>query len=143
MRSNQVIVVFLALNTLLIGVPARQHSHAAGDRPHSHGHGQQHLHEQDGISSSVAHMHVALFGVEFTLPVESNDNDSHEGQATFLVASPPAIDMNQASHFAHLAQPVLDVGRPVQAVAIFRCIAASAAPLCDSARHERSGVLVV
>jgi hypothetical protein len=143
MQANRLIVVLLALNTLLIGVPARQHSHAAGDRPHSHGHSQRHQHEQDGMGSSVAHMHVALFGVEFTLPAESSDDASHEGHATFLVASPPAIDANQASHFAHLVQPVLDVGQPVQAVATFRCITASVAPLCDTARHERSGVLLI
>lgn len=143
MRANHLIVVVLALNTLLMGVPARQHSHAAGDRPHSHGHGQGHDCEEDGVGSSVAHMHVTLFGVEFTLPAESSDDDSHEGRATFLVTAPPTIDANPASHFAWFAQPVLDIVQTVQAAPAFRCITASAAPLCDAARHERSGVLLI
>ena len=123
---------------LFTGVPAWQHSHAAGNRPHSH------AHDHDGFGESHAHLHVTLFGVEFTLPVESDDDDSDEGQSTFLVAAPTAIDPGQSLlHFAALVQPILNVGEPLQIESTFRCITASAAPLCDTARHERSGVQLI
>ena len=151
MRTHHLIAVVLAVCTLLIGVPARQHAHAAGDRPHSHGHGHEHSrhvhehgHEHDGLGSSYAHVHVTLFGVDFTLPANSDDDEGREERCTFLGQTPSGIELDRsASHFSVVAEPVFDFGELFPVVATFRSIAASAAPLCDTARHERSGVLLI
>jgi hypothetical protein len=134
--------VLLSAVLLLTGVPAWQHSHVHGDRPHSH-HGHRH-HELDGISRSRAHLHVTLLGVDFTLPVPSDDDDqSAQGQPTYVVGAPVVVDV------AHAAQPVFpvkpgpDLGEPCRCEPVFRCKTALAAPLCDTARHERSGVQLI
>jgi hypothetical protein len=146
----------LVFGLLLTGVPAWEHSHNAGNRPHSHaratgharasGHAHRHAseHAPDGVGESQPHLHVALFGVEFTIPVESESELSWRGETTFLMAASVVVDLTPtASHFAALAQPMLEVGEPVQIVPTFRCISAVAAPLSDNARHERSGVLLI
>jgi hypothetical protein len=152
MRTKRLTAVFLTVSTLLIGVPARQHSHAVGDRPHSHDHahcghtedGQSHQHQHNGVGSSVAHVHVTLFGVDFTLPADSDDDENHDARCTFFGPAPNAIELDQsASDFSAVAEPVFDAGEPLAMVLTFRSIAASAAPLCDTARHERSGVLLI
>jgi hypothetical protein len=122
------------------GVPAWQHSHAAGDRPHDHSAADDH----DGLAASHTHQHVTLFGFDFTLPVDPDDHDSDEGQPTYLVAAPSAIELDQSdSHFVAWALPIFNSGEPVQIVPTFRCVTAIAAPLSDNARHERSGVLLI
>jgi len=150
MRTQRFIAVVLAVNTLFIGVPARQHSHAAGDRPHSHLHTRHvhthhgHDHAHNGVESSYAHVHVTLFGVDFTLPADSDEDTDHDARCTFLGPSPSGVVMDQsASHSSLVAEPVMDAGRPLSIVPTFRSIAAAAAPLCDTARHERSGVLLI
>lgn len=136
--------LLLVFGILLSGVPAWQHSHDAGNRPHSHVHEHATEHDHDGLGESHPHLHVTLFGVEFTIPVESGDDDSRQGESTFLVAVPIAVDFGStASHFAALAQPTLDLGEPAQIVPNFRCLAAMAAPLSDNAHHQRSGVLLI
>lgn len=89
------------------------------------------------------HRHFWLLGVVFTLPIEADDGDSHEEQTTFLVASPTVMDAVQPLHFVSPALSILHAGEPARIEATFRCRAASAAPLCDAARHERTGVLLV
>ena len=147
MRTQLLIAVSLAISMPFIGVPARQHSHAAGDRPHSHVHAHQvhdHEHEHNGLGPSVAHTHVTLFGVDFTLPAESEDDASREDRCTFLGQTPSGIETDQsASRFSVVAEPEFDSGELLPTVPTFRSIAASAAPLCDTARHERSGVLLI
>ena len=139
MRTQLLIAVSLAISMLLIGMPARQHSHAAGDRPHSHGnarnvhshdghaHQHEHGHDHDGLAPSVAHVHVTLFGVDFTLPAESDDGETEEGQSTFLGSAPTAIELGQALQFAFLSQPILNNGEPLQIAPTFCCCMASAA----------------
>jgi hypothetical protein len=136
---NRAIRLLLVCPLLLLGVPAWRHSHPGGDRPHSAVHDDLHA----GMGESHAHLHVTLFGVEFTLPVESDDEDAEEEQTAFLIAASIAIDTVPTSHFVVLAQPILDIGEPLQIVPTFRRITASAAPLCDTARHQRSGVLLI
>jgi hypothetical protein len=138
--------IALSFGVLFIGVPAWRHSHAGGDRPHSHTHDREldHCHETSGLEASHAHLHITLFGVEFTLPVEPQEDESDQGQSTLLVAAPTAMEPGQSPpHFIAVAQPTLRLGVPLQIVPSFRCITASAAPLCDTARHERSGVLLI
>jgi hypothetical protein len=85
-----------------------------------------------------------LFGIEFTLPVEGDDDDSDEGQPTYLIAAAPTIALGPApAHFIAWALPVLDLCEAVQIAPTFRCKTAVAAPLCDTARHERSGVQLI
>ena len=157
MRTQRFIAVVLAVSTLFIGVPARQHSHAAGDRPHSHlharhvhahdvdaHHGHDHEHAHNGVDSSYAHVHVTLFGVDFTLPADSDDDENHDVRCTFLGPAPSGVETDQSnSQLSVVAEPVMGAGRPLSIVPPFRSIAAAAAPLCDTARHERSGVLLI
>jgi hypothetical protein len=89
-------------------------------------------------------VHVTLFGVDFTLPAESGDDEKYDARCTFLGPEPGGIEIDpSASHFSVVAEPVFDCGELLPMVATFRSIAASAAPLCDTARHERSGVLLI
>ena len=149
----------LIFGMLLSGVPAWQHSHDAGDRPHRHAHDGHahdgHAHDGhsqgsrsedgcDGVSQSHAHVHFALFGLEFTIPVESDDDDSWHGQTTYLAAAATVMEFAPtSSYFAALAQPMLKADERVQVVLTFRSISAPAAPLSDNARHERTGVLLI
>ncbi len=135
--------LLLVFGILLTGVPAWEHSHDGGNRPHSHAHGHAPQHDHDGVGESQPHLHVTLFGVEFTIPVESEGDHSPQGQTTFLVAVPTVVESNSAtSHFAALAQPMLDLDEPVRIVPTFRCLSALAT-LSDNARHERSSVLLI
>ena len=84
-----------------------------------------------------------LFGFEFTLPVESDDDNSDEGQCTFLAAVPIAIDLVQSSHFVAMAQPILNVGLAIQIVAPLRHITAIATPLSSNAHLEQSCVWLI
>jgi hypothetical protein len=96
------------------------------------------------MGTSQAHLHVSLFGIEFTLPVEQDDDDSDEGQPTHLIAAAPTIALAPSpSHFIAWTLPILDFGEPVPIAPTFRCKTAVAAPLCDTARHERSGVQLI
>jgi len=125
---------------LFTGVPIWQHSHPGGDRPHYH---HDHGHP-DHEGTGLAHAHVTLFGVEFTIPAESSNDESDESRATFLIAAPViACEMSHDCSLVHLAQPILNAGELIQIVPAFRCKTAIAAPLCDTARHERSGVQLI
>ena len=122
---------------LCASAPALQHSHPNGNRPHDHHDG-----HHEGMGECYAHVHVTLFGIEFTLPVRSQDDDSDErGKPTYLVAAWPTIEIGQScSHFASFAEAILDRGEPLQTLPTFRGKTVVAALLCDTARHERSGV---
>jgi hypothetical protein len=133
--------VWLVVGVLLTGVPAWQHAHAAGDQPHSH-HG-DHAHGHDGMGASHSHLHFWLFGMNFTMPVESGDSDSQDGESTFLVSAATVLEAAQPLGLACFSEPTCAFGTQATTEASFRSITASAAPLCDTARHERSGVLIV
>ena len=84
-----------------------------------------------------------MFGVDFTLPAEADSEGDSEGRPAYLVAGAPTIDLGQGpAQFIAMAQP-LSLGEPLQVVPTFRCKAVVAAPLCDTARHERSGVQLI
>jgi hypothetical protein len=146
--TGRLLRVPCAFAILVAGAPAWQHSHVAGDRPHTHSHHDlaTHAHDDHGIERPRPHLHVALFGIEFTLPIDSDDDDDDAGQshATFLSAAPAGLDASLSfAHFAASAQPMVDLGELPQAAPTFRCKTAIAAPLCDTARHERSGVQLI
>jgi len=153
--------------TLLLasgGAPTLEHSHAGGENQHDHaalaehshdhGHDGTHGHENPtattGISNSVCHVHVSLLGVNFTFPSSPgpNESKSDSGKQTAVIAgvvgaSMPPVQVRTAFDFAPLGTR-LDYYRPVLPVAPrFSCIPAISAPLCDTARHERSGVQLI
>ena len=140
--ASRSIRLFAAAVVLFGGMPAWQHSHAGGNRPHNHSAANDHDH--DCLAQSHAHLHGSLFGVDFTLPLESDDHDSVRAQPTYLVAAPAAVESGQThSQFVAFAPSPLEVGGPLQTVPTFRCKTAIAAPLSDNARHERSGVQLI
>jgi len=142
--------ILLVASVLFYGAPAWEHSHAAGDQPHDHrahhDHGDcdhQHGHSHDGISASHAHRHVTLLGLEFTLPLESTDDDG-DGGDTVLISTKLSIAIElDATMLSALASPQAEYGPPIGQRPTFRIKAAIAAPLCDTARHERSGVQLI
>lgn len=143
MRATGLVIRSLIVGLLLFGnVPAWKHAHPGGDSLHSH-----HDHDcADHVAgASHAHTHFTLLGIEFTWPAPAeSDDEPEQGQPTFLVAAPSAVECGQTpSHPLPLEVPILDGVQPVQVAPQFRCKTASAAPLCDIARHERSGVLLI
>ena len=144
--AHRLIRTLLALAILGMGVPAWRHSHPDGDVHHRHerGHAHQHGHHVAGMGASHAHLHVSLFGVEFTLPVENDDDDSEQGETSFLASCPTVVvPAPSAADFAVVTRPCFGVGERSPDAATFRLIAASVAPLSDNARHERSGVQLI
>ncbi len=130
----------LAAILLIAGLPiARQHSHAGGEMAHSHAHGHHH-HDEGPLQ---AHVHASLFGYEVSLPTPDGE-DPVDDQTLCLVVGPAVAPTAQAATFVDWSLPnILCVERATPAVPSFGCITAEAAPLCDSARRERSGVLLV
>ena len=129
---------------LFAGLPAWEHAHAGGNRTHDHGH------EHHGSGEPHAHFHVTLFGIEFTLPVESDgqdesddNDDSSAGKSTYLVSAPASPDAAQSSLPLSPCLVLFDTAQVLQSLPTFHSKTAVAAPLCDAARHERSGVLLV
>ncbi len=151
-RGHYAIRVLLAFGLLFLGVPAWKHAHPGGDQPHGHLHEhdlhehdlhEHDLHEHEGAGESQWHLHVALFGVEFTLPAEPDNDDADAGELSYLIAAPATLTVAQASVSLVPSAVSLNTARPLQLLPHFRPKPASAAPLCDAARHERSGVLLV
>jgi len=136
--------VMLSIGLLFPGLPAWRHAHGGGNRPHDHrDHGHPADHDHRGAGESHAHVHFSLLGVGFTLPMESDDDDSPRGGFTRLVAAPLVLDADFAFQIVSLAQPILDIGEPLPTAPGFRCIVVDTAPLCDSARRDRTGVLLI
>jgi hypothetical protein len=106
----------------------------------------------------AAHCHLTWFGWELTLPAPDHDHSSQDGDAGFrpvigavlvrLVDEQPTAP--QAKPIAWACIPVTSANnlytiveagaaRSIQRAASM----AIAAPLCDAARHERSGVQLI
>ena len=162
------LVVVMAMPA--VSSPALRHSHADGDKSHQHGvesaerHGHSHTHghanatkakhsHDDRVSQSpVEHLHVFWFGFQTSLPLsapESSDSprpmasteqwvplisevtlpDAAQDGSTML-----AVDLFTPSGLTPRL-PARSEVRPPHESAV--------ALLCDAARHERSGVLVI
>ncbi len=152
--------------------PALVHAHEGGDQTghrhvapagmgdeHTHHDGAcgcQHSHHEDGFQVSpelgglVAHAHWELFGVDFSWPVpdEGNHEGSSRGVEPVLVrlANEPlpvmVTSVAQSGLIGAAAlQPALDIVHSASAPSRATNPVA-ALPLCDSARLERSGVLL-
>jgi hypothetical protein len=101
-------------------------------------------------ASGVAHVHVSWFGFHFTYPSPSDSQDAnHDAQCPIIAqsldisASPepaPGVAVESVQVVDHDAGRFLEITAPASArssdmpAVIF---------LCDTARHERSGVQIV
>ena len=169
--GRKILNLFLSALVLAWGTapPASQHAHVGGKDPtHQHdgcqevAHHGLHDHDSDGqhhqravvpdvslVSDFVAHVHLRWLGMEFSLPLpdESADGDD-EGtvppaivrvmdeivpatQAGPSFGRPPLTVIS--AHGVDLVPNLTPIPRPRQTASI---------PLCDSARLERSGVLL-
>ena len=156
--------VLLSLTLLVNGLamPAFQHAHDGGDKPHDHEASVEHSHSHDHdcaehhhhhgtrdprlLTNSVAHVHVSCFGFEFSLPLqdESEHSDlSNSGSIAFVkphdecLQAPPAVN---AILYTLLMPHVIQSSGILPIVGHFSFRPADSIPLCDTARHERSGV---
>jgi len=141
---------------------ASEHSHEAiSAHAHRHGaHGHSHGPKREGGSNEVAHvtphLHLYLLGFEFELPISGdaprspNDNASNHFEATTGVSIRLLDDASTLSAapwnllvFLSAFPPTTICGTLCQ-TAQAQFTAHDAPPwLCDSARHERSGVQLI
>jgi len=151
--------------------PAIVHSHVAGDDPvhrhdshathhhhhdgHGHSHGDGHTHGEPTVAHSVTsgayakHCHWPWLGLWLTLPLPEQPDDredDHEaakvaivdlmdGDALVGVSVMTCVHPEGLASIAAIAPTVTAPLRPQRS--------SSSTPLCDSARLERSGVLLV
>jgi hypothetical protein len=141
--------------------PALQHAHADGETRHTHdapateireaGHKHSHVHPHTAeLSGFCSHLHFSVLGIAFTSLPPNPDDDSDQWPR--LVLSPlgggsvvgdlsgsecnPLVVVNMDDRLAET--------RPISHWADrFASMPAVAAPLCDTARHERSGVQLI
>lgn len=125
------------------------HSHSAFAKPEDRGLNHELYERLQNSFALGVHHHWQLFGIEFSMPCDGEDCDEDEEIGPILIrfsGSTPANgfggDNTQGTHLiapqAHGLEPTVVTDsqlRPPQAT--------SSIPLCDSARLERSGVLLV
>ncbi|MBX9789054.1 MAG: hypothetical protein K2Y37_09085 [Pirellulales bacterium] len=137
--------------------PGLCHAHARGDVPHRHdrvsadhrhSHRHTHAHPRD-VAPPRAHVHLSWLGFEFTLPASHEPHDGSSAgdrQAPCFVrpSDETAADIRSlaGSTLIAMVAPVTFflpavVERPITARAP---LPAYGTLLCDTARHERSGV---
>lgn len=154
-----------------IGTHGFHHAHARGEESHSHAskgveapkhaapghsHCDHHRGEQshgnvcDLAAGAILHTHISLFGIDLSIPHsdDSRDDDeenhssvfvrTHDNCANLLVAR--SLDIDHLRTLALIATCRDAVGNPVAALTLPQVLST---PLCDSARFERSGVLLI
>lgn len=160
-----VVRMLLSVGLLLNGFCTRaiHHAHAGGDRPHDHHVSHEHDHRGHShdvcsnhtsraseLSDSIPHRHFSMLGFEMTTPSsgESNQSDPSPYEPTKLAV----IAATRAGSLAAAWRAPVSPLRALQCAANAmraQCPAAScrfsfrpalAGFLCDTARHERSGV---
>jgi hypothetical protein len=131
------------------------HAHYEMDHPDHHAsHECSHEHKDAVITEAVPHVHMNFFGFDWTLPIsepnssDGRGEDSHELLFVAVAADQPA-SVRTVSHspndlsllsFTHPSSAGIAIGedqfsmKPTEACSI---------PLCDSARRERTGVLLI
>ena len=165
--------IVLAVGILLGGTvpPGVCHSHEGGALPHRHDGrrvvrhdgddrhqhepaGHAHAHDESLVSERAPHVHLNVFGFEITLPIPDRARDDGQDQQAngpslvAVVSDSPAIVGQNLNTSSSLLLP------PAASPDSFGCARydcnhsvksaeACAIPLCDSARRERTGVLVV
>lgn len=147
---------------LLAGVvapPATRHQHElpADNLPHSHEHDSGHHghdHQADfpgfELTSHSWHLHAVLFGLTVTLPVDGpSEEEAHpRGAELVYVRQVQAQPVNQESGSSTFDNLPLSLWQLPAHTGSLKLAANDlsqviAPPLCDRARFERSGVLLV
>ena len=170
--SHHSISVLLAASLLANGSGGHGfgHSHVGGDDSHSHAdeptvahdcgthkcshrhsNADEHPHEVEiqWTLASIFHTHLNLFGFDFSVPASDNPHDDDESRssmwiclvddsAVVLTARTIDIDLLRTLSLKPSADDVTG-----SAAATFTTPQVPTAPLCDSARFERSGVLLI
>ena len=103
------------------------------------------------LRNLVVHLHWNLLGVDFSVPVSEDEQPSDGSSAEELVVVPlvdsvpnPVLDRGGGVNCDSVTvqQPGLDAAVD-EPPSLTTAAPTQSAPLCDCARHERSGVLLV
>lgn len=125
----------------------RGHTH-----PHSHPHAEESSEPADTLVPTTSHIHVWLLGFEFTFPVEPSPQGDQEGQRESLISLaerefvPPvtAPQLDDGSFNAWTPVIIVRTGDKLMIASVHRHRDGPFSQLlCDSARHERSGVQLI
>jgi hypothetical protein len=132
-----------------------RHAHPGGNLAHDHHAGQSASAGEESpapvdaqLVAAESHLHVYLFGFEFTVPAKDESKDDSSQGAELLVTRLVGDDFdtsldataNNWQHLPEIAQ-LLALPAPVSSDCAMTTIAVDSSPLCDSARRERTGVL--
>jgi hypothetical protein len=161
----------LALMLNIVSPPAFAHAHPGGDRahdhqtvdsrPHSHSHDGDHRHphaaddhitHRNQITGAIPHVHLSCFGLDFTLPIDSESDsplhDSIEWNVGLCGEVWQSCVTVRTAYSSSAAIPIAPFIYAVNLVKLnsrlsrgFRI--ACHIPLCDTARFERSGVQLI
>jgi hypothetical protein len=132
-----------------------QHAHSGGSTPHDHhARGTAAVDVQEPASDTASwmaaplHMHFFLLGFQFTLPTQEESNSEPTPGEHMLVVRLMGDDLTDSAirlpadtgNAPLLAAPASMSLAPALPIVV-TCNWQHASPLCDLARHERSGVL--
>lgn len=146
--------------------PPLRHVHEGGSRPHTHQqashahhhHGHRHAHRHSHTLASVdpkAHLHLSWLFIDWTFPLQSPGDSDPAERGTQL---PPAVTAQAAAPATHAVDEGgrwLDLslsGTDHQLAPTFDALRSPSCGdalrsarglLCDTARRERSGVLLI
>ena len=156
-----------------VSSPALRHSHADGDKSHQHGvasaerHGHSHTHghanatkakhsHDDRVSHSpqspIEHLHVFWFGFQTSMPLSAPDQSesprpmaSTEQWVPLIseISLPDAVQDGSTMLAVDLFTPTGLTPRMPARSEVRPPPESAVALLCDTARRERSGVLVI
>lgn len=168
MRSfylNSGLKLLLAAAVLVGSVmpPAIQHAHAGGDKTHDHWANKQHTPHRHShhhgernkvAEEQKAHRHLHLFGFDLHLPVNEspttpgrgNQSSGEELILVRLLDTDAAMTSQQSVERLFVTVPSLATISPETAGLTLQSDQrerSTSNPLCDSARCERSGVLLI
>jgi hypothetical protein len=167
-RKSQIYTsVSLALSAVLLAgslvMPGYRHSHAGGDLAHHHdrpghvvhehgGHVHHHSHSISCEPGHVPHVHRSFLIFDFTSPVPDGDDcDSNGNDASEIVyVTQPKVDAVQSARESFPARCSV-MPTPLFPIVVVQATQirgdsdppVAATFLCDSARHERSGVQLI
>ena len=131
------------------------HSHDDADDAHRPG-SPRHSHDHDEctVTEAVPHVHVNFFGVDITLPISDRDHrnnqeeQSHGLALVAVVSDSPAVVGQSPISWKNFSLAPSALSNAIYCAADehnhwVKSSEACSIPLCDSARRERSGVLIV
>lgn len=170
-RQRKRIVAWLLAVIVVVGVvspPGYRHTHVGGDARHDHQsqiehqqsladlerHGHHHAtHHTASLTGHVVHTHAAILWIGITLSVPANSDSepskSDRDDLPVLVriadaCLPTAGDRSSTSSFTAAESPVLTTAAvPSSSSTKYAQPTVASVLLCDTARHERSGVLCI